>query len=123
MNYTLASGISYKRAGRLDLLELYIKNGFDINQRGKPLILGAYTTPKATADKLESWGKTSGTFYAPLNCELTLLHVATITSDEESEKWLLEHGATKDAKGVCFDLMGRKAKPFSVFEISRLVNQ
>ena len=121
LDYTLASGMSYKRAGRLELLGLYAKDGFDINQRGKPLILGAYTTPKDTADKLAAWGKAKGIPYQPMSCELTLLHVATVTADKEAIDWLLKHGASKDAQAVCLDGMGRKTRPFTVVELASVL--
>ena len=118
LDYTLASGMSYKRAGRLELLGLYVKDGFDINQRGKPLILGAHTTPKETADKLAAWGKATGIPYQPMSCELTLLHVATVTADKEAIDWLLGHGARKDTQAACLDGMGRKTRPFTVVELA-----
>ena len=117
-DFTLASGLSHKRPDRLELLALYVKDGFDINQRGKSLDLVA-ATPKATAEKLEAWGKASGIRYHPLNCELTLLHVATITADTDATKWLIEHGARQDAQGVCKNTSGRISRPFTVAEIAR----
>lgn len=119
-DYTLASGLSHKRPDRLELLALYVKDGFDINQRGKSLDLMA-ATPKASADKLEAWGKTNGIRYHPLNCEMTLLHVATITADVEAVKWLIERGASNEAGAYCMDGKGGKSKPFTVVEISRFL--
>jgi hypothetical protein len=124
-DYNLASGLSFKREGRLELLDLYLKEGFDINQRGRPLALSTDTTPKDTADKLDAWGKATGTLYGAMRCELTLLHVATITTDQEAIKWLIEHGAKADAQGVCFvsGLSGEKGKPFTVTEITKFLEK
>lgn len=119
-DYTLASGLSHKRPDRFELLALYVKDGFDINQRGKSLDL-MEATPKATAEKLEAWGKAGGIRYHPLNCELTLLHVATITADTEAVKWLLAHGASSEAGAYCMDSKGGKSKPFSINEIQNLL--
>ena len=116
-DYTLASGLSHKRPDRFELLALYVKDGFDINQRGKSLDL-MEATPKATAEKLDAWGKANGIRYHPLNCELTLLHVATITADTEAVKWLTEHGASNEAGAYCMDGKGNKSKPFTATELS-----
>lgn len=116
-DFALASGMSYRLAGRLELLDLYVKNGFDINQRGRVLALATDTTPKDTADKLEAWSKANGIRYHPLNCELTLLHVATLTADGEAVKWLTEHGASNEARAYCMDGNGGKSKPFTVAEL------
>jgi hypothetical protein len=123
-DYSLASGMSYKRAGRLELLGLYVKDGFDINQRGRPLALAVDTTPKHTADKLDAWGKATGTLYGALRCELTLLHVAIITTDHEAIKWLVEHGAKWETQGFCYanGLNGKRAKPFTAKEIQPVAN-
>ncbi len=120
-DFALASGMSYRLAGRLELLDLYVKNGFDLNQRGKVLALATDTTPKETADKLDAWGKANGIRYHPLNCELTLLHVATITADTEAVKWLIEHGASNEAGAYCMDGKGGKSKPFTVAELSKVM--
>lgn len=116
-DYALASGLSHKRPDRLELLALYVKDGFDINQRGKSLDL-METTPKAIAEKLEAWGKASGIRYHPLNCELTLMHVATITGDEEAIKWLTDHGASSQAVAYCIDGKGGKSKPFVAADLA-----
>ena len=117
-DYILASGLSHKRADRFELLALYVKDGFDINQRGKPLDLATYTMPKAAADKLTAWGKSKGLPYRPQDCEMTLLHVATITADKEAIDWLLKHGASNEAKAVCLDWKGNKSKSFTVTELA-----
>lgn len=120
-DYALASGMSHKRPDRFALLSLYVKDGFDLNQRGKVLNLATYTTPKATADKLEAWGKANGINYHPLNCELTLLHVAVITGDKEAVKWLLDHGASHGAGAHCSDGKGGKSKSFTFMELAHVV--
>ena len=124
-DFTLASGFSYKRADRFDLMALYLSRGFDINERGTPLILSAYTMPKTTDKKLSAWWmKKTGTPFFVQSCEFTLLQVATITDDKEGYVWLVEHGANPLINGGCKPLINGHGKSiaFTTAQVGEVVN-
>jgi hypothetical protein len=122
--YALAVGLAAKKRHRLEILSLYVKDGFDINQSG---VIGPLASfPKANSDKLDTWSiKQKGvsiTVVQPsdasnifvLSCvELTLLEVAIINNDKEATEWLLKNGADKTAKRKCKSMTGRNKRDIS----------
>lgn len=130
--YALAVGLAAKKKDRLEILSLYVKDGFDINQSG---VIGPLAPfPKANSDKLNTWSiKQKGTgnantghivvFQATpkdadntfiLSCvELTLLEVAIINDDKEATEWLIKNGADKTAKRKCKSMTGRNKRDIS----------
>jgi hypothetical protein len=130
--YALAVGLAAKKKDRLEILSLYAKDGFDINQSG---VIGPLASfPKANSDKLDTWsikqkgdGKDNSghiTVFKStprdadnvfiLSCvELTLLEVAIINNDKEATEWLLKNGADKTAKRKCKSMTGRNKRDIS----------
>jgi hypothetical protein len=130
--YTLAVGLAEKKQHRLEILSLYLKDGFDINQSG---VIGPLASfPKSNSDKLDAWSikqKSDGNANSGhvtvirgtprdadnifmLSCvELTLLEVAIINNDKEATEWLLKNGADKTAKRKCKSMTGRNKRDIS----------
>jgi Caspase domain len=103
-DFVLASGFSYKRPDRFDLISLYLNQGdFDINERGVPVVLTGYNVPKNAAEKLRTWWelKSSENQFFIGQCELTLLQVAAIVNDKAGYVWLIKKGAKPQTKGFC----------------------
>ena len=102
-DFVLASGFSFKRPDRFDLISLYLNDGFDINERGLPLILTGYNVPKSAGEKLRTWweSRSNENRFFISNCELTLLHVAAIVNDKAGYAWFLKNGAKQQTKGFC----------------------
>lgn len=122
--YALAIGLAAKKPQRLEILSLYVKDGFDINQSG---VIGPLASfPKANSDKLDAWSirqkGSAVTVIQPtdaenifmLSCiELTLLEVAIINNDKEATEWLLKNGADKTQKRKCKSMTGRNKRDIS----------
>ncbi len=130
--YALAVGLATKKRQRLEILSLYVKDGFDINQSGVIGSLASFS--KTNSEKLDTWSiKQKGTGNANsgqvtvirgtprdadntfmLSCvELTLLEVAIINDDKEATEWLLKNGADKTAKRKCKSMTGRNKREIS----------
>ena len=105
----LVNGLNQKRDDRFELLDLYIKNGFDIKQ---PVSL-AWLSTMLTDDiptinnvrKLNAWSQkrikqdASILFYS---CKtMDLLVYATVAEDKPLADWLIKKGLSKDTQYPC----------------------
>jgi hypothetical protein len=131
--YALAIGLMAKKSQRLELLSLYLKDGFDINQSG---VVGALASfPKDNSDKLDAWSigvkrngsanielantvgsgmpSDAGNIFMLSCVELTLLEVAIINNDKEATEWLLKNGANRTQKRKCKSMTGRNKRDIS----------
>lgn len=141
--YALAIGLLAKKPQRLELLSLYVKDGFDINQSG---VIGPLASfPKANSDKLDTWSiKQKGNGNANtghvvafgggisrdadnifmLSCvELTLLEVAIINNDKEATEWLIKNGADKTTKRKCKSMHGRNKRDISAEVVANILGK
>jgi hypothetical protein len=137
--YALAIGLMAKKSQRLELLSLYLKDGFDINQSG---VVGALASfPKDNSDKLDAWSmngnanmqhtdtvrnsmpRDAGNIFMLSCVELTLLEVAVINNDKEATEWLIKSGADKTQKRKCKSMVGRNKRDISAEIVANVLGK
>lgn len=108
--FHMVLGLNKKRDDRFDLLDLYIKNGFDIN-RPLPLETLTYTTmiddldTIKNLDKLDVWSQKriqNGAMALFMSCKsMDLLMYANIAGDKQLSAWLVTRGMSSDKQYPC----------------------
>jgi hypothetical protein len=113
--YPLALGIARKRPDRIELLQLYLDSGWDIQTRaqfsGFIFEENIDDLTKANIEKLQTWAvkqKRNDSIHPKdffKDCrELNLLDMAYITGDNTVAKWLVEHGMNPALPHDCISL-------------------
>ena len=109
-SYHMVWGLNRKRDDRLDLLEMYVSNGFDIH-RPVPLSVLTYgtniddlTTIK-NVDKLNAWTQKriqEDAMMLFMSCKtMDLLAYAYVAGDKPLADWLVNKGMSLDTKYPC----------------------
>ena len=109
-------GLNRKRADRFELLDLYIRNGFDIH-RPVPLFTLTYSTliddlpTIKNVDKLEAWAQKrfqQSAMIVLMSCKtMDLLAYAYVAGDKPLADWLVQKGLSSDTQYPC-DLIGTR---------------
>ena len=109
-------GLNRKRADRFELLDLYLRNGFDIH-RPVPLSTLTYSTliddlpTIKNVDKLEAWAQKrfqQSAMIVLMSCKtMDLLAYAYVAGDKPLADWLVQKGLSSDTQYPC-DLVGTR---------------
>lgn len=104
----LVRGLNNKRPDRLDLLELYASNEFDIRQPVELLALGAISNDVRTIKnmaKLDAWAQERFKLDASMllfSCKtMDLLAYSYLADDKPLTEWLVRQGVSRNAQYTC----------------------
>lgn len=108
--YELAEGLAHYQEGRIKILELYIKNGWDINTTSRIPLIERHLS-KLIANTANEWINDHSVDVHPYKpgkvrldlgrCKVSLLDVAILTKDHQAIAWLLINGSNPDQLRMC----------------------
>lgn len=110
--WNLMQGLNQKRPDRLDLLRLYVENGFDVRQ-AMPVLSNAIMAGRIddvptlkNLQKLQVWAKKHTTLpslddFAFMCDRMDLLTYAYIADDQELAGWLIKQGLNPSQQHDC----------------------
>lgn len=108
--YELAEGLAHHQEGRLKILELYRKIGWDMNTTSRIPLIEKHIS-KLIANTANEWINDKSVDVHPYKpgkvrldlgrCKLSLLDVAILTKDQQAITWLLQNGSDPDQSKMC----------------------
>lgn len=110
--YELAEGLAHHQHGRINILETYLKAGWDINTASRIPLIERHLS-KLITNTTNQWINERSIDVHPYKpgkqrlefgrCKLSLLDVAILTKDHIAIEWLLKNGSDPDTIKMCIN--------------------
>jgi hypothetical protein len=110
--YELAEGVAHKKDGRIKILEIYLRTGWDMNATSRIPLIERHLS-KLIANTANEWINNRSIDVHPYKtgklklelgrCKLSLLDVAVLTKDQDVITWLLTNGSDPDIGKMCLN--------------------
>lgn len=108
--YELAEDLAHHQQGRIDILEAYLKTGWDMNTASRIPLIDRHLS-KLIANTATQWINERSIDVHPYKpgrlklelgrCKLSLLDVAILTKDHIAIDWLIKNGTDPDTIKMC----------------------
>jgi hypothetical protein len=108
--YELAEGLAHHQQGRINILEAYLKAGWDMNTASRIPLIERHLS-KLIANTANQWINERSIDVHPYKpgklklelgrCKLSLLDVAILTKDHIAIDWLIKNGSDPDTIKMC----------------------